>query len=198
LNLYEYVGDNPLHDIDPDGHDWSQVWSDLKTAVSGISVQVTLGVGIGGKANLGPVEAKAEVALKGTMSYSDEKLAASKSAEIGLTVGVGGKDLGPSRSLEQTLGSKDFKTGEAGGLEPPTSDKGASGQQGGTTGGVSTDGISASFEGGDGLLFGAGVGISSGGLKALGDAFTDLKNTVLKPPDPPQPPPPTRPPPPTQ
>lgn len=188
-NRYAYTRNNPVIYTDPDGQDFQKVFQDLKAAVSQVTVKVSVGVGFGGKAKLGPVRGRAEVAVKANLKFSNGKLSVSESAEAAVSLGKGKTEVGVGGSVDQVKASYDLNTGKTGGAEPATVEKAGSGSQGGPSGTGSKEEFGVESEKGDGLLGGGGISITNEGLNDLRDALKDLKEILLPPPPPPPPPP---------
>ena len=121
-NLYTYVRDNPTTLVDVDGRDWATAWQDAKAAVGTMYFRLTVGIGIGGKSEQGPLQVKLEAAAKVNIKFSsaDRKLSVTKNdTDIGATIGPNGtkSQVGLGASVENTVVS--LQGGQFTGPEPP-------------------------------------------------------------------------------
>ena len=105
LNLYEYVGNNPLSRADADGHDWRDTTKKLfQTAKASFYLKVESGVGleVHGKGLL----AKAQIGVKSvqeTNAKFNNKGTVKKIDEASAKVKLGPVSIGPSITKEQTI-----------------------------------------------------------------------------------------------
>ena len=85
--------DNPTTLVYVDGRDWATAWQDAKAAVGTMYFRLTVGIGIGGKSEQGPLQVKLEAAAKVNIKFSsaDRKLSVTKNdTDIGATIGPNG------------------------------------------------------------------------------------------------------------
>ena len=180
LNLYGYVRSTPTTIPDEDGHNWQEVRDDLKKAFAGTTVKVSVGVGVGGKAQSGALKGRAELAIKGNISFSGKgKLSGSVSVEGGATAGLGKTQVGLGGSAEQVLGSVDLNNGQRSGPEAPTGEKVIGVSTESTSANGTEDGFSIGYEEGEGALGGGEISFTKEALDALKQAVTDTKNTLF-------------------
>ncbi len=104
LNLYSYVRSNPLGRMDQDGHNWQQVWNDIKAAASQVYVKAAGGVGLDLEVGAGPAKFTigAAAMLSGETSPA-AILKVSASAEAGVSVQLGSVKVGESVSSDTPL-----------------------------------------------------------------------------------------------
>lgn len=189
LNLYGYVGNNPLSRVDADGHEISEALEHFRNVLAQTTVKVTFGFGYGRKGNLGPAEGRYEAALKGNVAFSNGKISVSTSIEAGVSAGLGAMKSGLGGSAEKTAATVDLNGGtvKAGGATSTEYVVGL--KTGGTSTEGSKDGFSFNAEVGDGLLGGGGVSLTTDGVKEFKQGVQELINTLLPGPPPPPPPP---------
>ena len=196
LNLYSYVANNPLSRADADGHDWDKLKKDLAAAVTQLTTRVTFGIGIGGAVKL-PVKgasARAEIAGKENLEFSNGKLSNIVSANAGVSVGTKDTKVGLEGVVEKVTGSVNTVTGERDGAEPATTDNTVGIKRGNTTSSSSDGGYTFGTEEGEGFLAGGQISISKEGVSDLKAAWGELKDSLSTPPPPPAPAAPSPPP----
>jgi RHS repeat-associated protein len=182
LNLYAYVGNNPMIRVDADGHDFGEFVKHLANAFQELTGKVTVGLGLEGKVKIGPkaagVVGRAGGAVKYNLSFSTKKVSDSVSANIGVSLGKGNAKIGLEGATQKTLGSTDLKTGETSGSEPAKSDNTVVFSKGNDSGNGSDGGFSLGAEYGEGLLGGMELSITKEGVNELKEAGKELVSTV--------------------
>jgi RHS repeat-associated protein len=185
LNLYAYVGNNPLGKADADGHDWNAAWHYFAAAVTQMSVTVTTGLGaeikgaIGGKGSAYNV--RGGIAIKDNIKFSNGTLSATISGNIGVSAGKqGGTRIGLEGSAEKQVASVNVGTGEAHLGGPGTTEKTVGVSHGDTTGTASSEGgFSIGSEAGEGAIGGGNFSITKEGVSdlksAAGEAWSSIK-----------------------
>jgi hypothetical protein len=202
LNLYAYVRNNPLSRVDADGHtDWcagknagslacgaQNAWNTAHGIASKVATtlatqataKVTIGIGLGGAVKL-PVKgvsARAEIAAKEGISFSNGKLSDTVSANGGITVGAGKTKFGAEISVEKQMGSINMANGEMEGAQPATPDHVWGVQHGDSTASGSAEGFTLGGEVGDEFLGGGEISITKEGLNNLKDAAGEAWNAL--------------------
>jgi RHS repeat-associated protein len=176
LNLYAIVRDNPESFADLDGHDWATAWSDLKSFGQSFYFKVSVGGGIGIKGKLGPLEGKiGSTAKVGLESSEGVVLKVSKTVEAGGELGSatglrGGESISATQSMQKNM---DGSVTQDKVLEKTDTFGGHS-----TSGIVGKDQVGIGIEGGAVVVGGIELGFTKGGLRALGDAFSQARDAL--------------------
>jgi RHS repeat-associated protein len=123
LNLYGYVHNSPITDVDADGHDFLDAFKHLAAALAQTAVKVSAGIGAEVKGNVGPVELKGGAAALVNLQHDKGTLSVSTSVDIGLSVSLGNSKAGADASAEKVIGSLNLDTGETKGAGPVVGDK---------------------------------------------------------------------------
>jgi RHS repeat-associated protein len=109
LNLYAYVGNNPINLWDPLGlckeSRWRNAWEKFKDTTSG---ELGVGLGLGVKGKLGPVQGSlgADMSLSGSSSLNGEYKTTSRGS-IGGSLGYGNHTVGANYGSSSYLGGSD-------------------------------------------------------------------------------------------
>jgi RHS repeat-associated protein len=148
---------------------------DLKSAVGEITTTATIGLGEGGKVTVGPLKARAEVAVKGSVSFSNGKLAISKAIEAGASVGAG-KQIGLAGSVTQEVVSYDIKSGSFGGTQPAEAEWVVGVRSGGTSLEASHGALTFGSEEGDLVLGGGSISITRAGVQDVRNAWIEIES----------------------
>jgi RHS repeat-associated protein len=135
LDLYSYVVNNPLSNIDPDGKDWKQAIADL---FNGLHVSFSAGFGAAKEGKVLGSGAKASAQIKKTVDVNVQQgIKITTSVEAGVTGAVLGQEAGPqvSKPLSTTaMDSQGHVTTEAGGPTEASLAKLSTGTSSSTTG----------------------------------------------------------------
>jgi hypothetical protein len=135
FNLYAYVVNNPLGNVDPDGRDWKQALSELFKATH---VKFSAGFGKASKEEALGFGKKASAQVKFTIDVSmSEGVKLSTSAEAGITRKMLGFEAGPQGSkplATMTMDPQGHVTGELGGAVQVTGVKSPTGTSSSTNG----------------------------------------------------------------
>ena len=186
LNLYAYVGNNPMGKADPDGHDWGAAWHYFCAAVTQMSATVTTGLGaevkaaIGGKSS--PYNVRGGIAIKDNIKFSNGTLSATISGNIGVSAGKqGGTRIGLEASAEKQVASVNLGTGEASLGGPGTKENTVGVSHGDSTATASSEGgFSIGGEEGEGAIVGGNFSITKEGVgdlkSAAGEAWSSIKD----------------------
>jgi RHS repeat-associated protein len=194
LNLYAYVGNNPLGTADLDGHDWDKFRQDLRSALSQTTAKATIGIGLAVKGTIAGVKVRAEVAAKANLQDTGNKTSLSLSAEGGVSGGKA-KPVGLAGSIDKVVGSYDSDRNALGGAEPATREWVYGAKSGNSEGTVSIKGdIALGAEVGETAVGGGEIKITPEGMNDWKQVWGDLKGMLSIPPPPPTPPPPAAPP----
>jgi RHS repeat-associated protein len=182
FNRYVYTRNNPLSYIDPDGKDFGKAWSDVKTFVSTIYVQASVGGGIDVKVKVGSLEAKAGVDAKLNVDLSKNAGKISHTEELGVSAKDGPVKVGESITFDTTL----VKVEDGQRTGPEKTQVEVVDTIGGKTtqGTKSGDRMGVSVEVGDELHVGAEVGATKTGWAALLDAAKEVKQSLTPTPPP--------------
>jgi RHS repeat-associated protein len=148
---------------------------DILETVHEITSTVTIGLGAGGKLRIFRLRGTAEAAVKDNLTFSNGKLSAQDSIELGIVGGVS-KQWGLSISASQTFASFDLNTMSFGGTEPTEVEWTVGGKSGGTQLEASSAAITLGGEvgGEDGVLAGGSIAITRAGVQDVVNAAKEL------------------------